>query len=380
MKNNVKKKKSFLLIMMIAVVSLVVYFAFFNTNWLAKPAFMLDDTFHSIQVGNDQEISPFSRGFIVTGKSPAYYDWSGIQMNPPYRQDDIREGNVVDNIIQATDNFILTDDSRIFKTSEIPFTLVYSNSEAKIKNIREFGEYLLVDVLNAENIAEFYLLKADSDFLLSFDGTASTVMLDADCHLGSKSLSLLSVGIDTHIPVTRVFHYTKMQQPHGILTLEDVMMYKTHRLEDHIILVGNDTILCYNINGEKAWEIDKPGNASYDAIKTDSQLLMYFPEKEIGGNTGTNAVVINRSGGYKLLSLPKYVGNLKAFKSIYIGIEYNDTIIRIDRNGKILSRYRLPEGIKEYFPSNSKENSYFVLTEDNLLKLYTTDLRKDDDD
>ena len=382
MNNNKKKKKRkpLLIILLVTTMLLAIYLTIYKPDWLNKPTFRPDETFHPIQISNEQQIGLFAKGFIVTGKDPAYYDWSGLQMNPPYHQDDVRDGRDVDNIIQATDNYILTDDGRIFKTTEIPFKLVYSNNDIIMKDIREFGEYLLVAALNMDDILEYYLLKSDSDFLLSFDGTASSVMLDADVHAGTKSLSLLSVSINTHLPVTRVFHYAKMHQPHGILTLEDTMMYKVHRLKDYVILVGNEVILCYNINGEQAWEIEKPGNIPYDTLKNDDQLLIYFREKIIDHNTKANAIAIDKSGNYRLLSFPRYISNIQAYKSIYIGINYNNTIVRMDRKGKILSRYRLLEGIKWLLPSKDNQNSFFVLTNDNVLKLYTTEIRKDDGD
>ncbi len=375
MKKKFRRIHAFLLLSTLAVM-LYVFYA--NPSLFTYKGLVSVDAFPSILLSSEQDIYFYTHGFLLTGPNPRYYNWSGLSIDPPFYQDDIRNGQGVDHILLATENYILANGGRIFETVSHPFTLVYQNETIEIKELKEYGDFLFVSVKGEEKPLEPYILVKGSSFLMTFDGISTAHYLSVDAHAGTKGLSLLSLNIDTPMPVSRIFHYTNRNQLHGVLSLEDTFVYNLYRMENNVVLIGNDQILCYNMDGEAIWAVDKAKNIPFDAVKTSDQLILYFKDKSLLKMNDNNALIINKAGAYSAYTFPKYLMDFQNYKKGYLGLEYNHTLVFMDKQGKPTDRHRIEDSVTWVRWTEYQPDLLFIRTQDNLLKTYGTNVRKDD--
>lgn len=344
---------------------------YLTIRYMAQSTLQPVEGFPNIQLQPDQSIHLYAHGWILTGPSPRFYDWSGKQMEPAQN---------IQWVLSATQHHFAADGGRIFSTKHLPFDLIYENDGLTITGLYEFDGSLLVLArgFDTDHPATPYLLMEGSSFLLPLDGLASTHFLSADAFPGSKEFSLLTISLDTPSVTSRVFHYDSFQRHHGLISLEGIFLYDIHRMQNNVVLVGNDRVLCYNMKGVLMWEHTLQKQLSPTVIRGTDYLLLYYREPIAQKDQDRNVIRFQNAEEPVLLSFHKHLSAVQHYKRGYMGIEYNHTLVFLDRQGRIMGRQPLEEAVLWAGWSAYQPDLVFVITKDHTMKAYTTRLRKDE--
>ncbi|HOB19653.1 MAG TPA: hypothetical protein PK830_06285 [Candidatus Atribacteria bacterium] len=370
--------KLLVIILMITALGAASYFIISAKNKAHAYDLVQISTARPISFGEDQDIHFFSEGFIITGPQARFYNYSGNEMSKPFTHDDLLYENGEINIALHTENYLITKSGHIYSTASVPFKRIYDNPEGLvIAGAQEGADFLLLLLARDEYNVEPYILVNGSTFLLSLDGRGNTKYAASAVSKGAKSLSVLSYSLDTPVPATRVFQYRNRNELYGVITENDQLLYDIYRQEDSIILIGTDSIICYNIYGDRLWTVDNTYRSSYEYVYTRDSLLLYFKDSLSSGSQGGNAVLINNDGQYNLLELPARVNSLIAHGRGFAGVEYGNTLVIMDENGRIQENYRMTKQVVDLYKSPYMEDMFFAKTVDNTLAIYSYE-RKDE--
>jgi len=344
---------------------------FFTTKEL-KPVF----SGNTISFNQNEDIHLFKDGWIICGAPSRFYQWNQADLNPPFTQDDLDiEGDEI-NIVARSENYIVTDNNRIYNTQSVPFEFVYENPDFIIQDIKEYDDYLVLLIKEKEDDpVQPYVLVKGSDFLISFDGIGNAKYISMDAY--RSDVSLLTLSLDSPVPITRVFHFKNRNELYGVISLENTFYYNVYRLKNTVILVGSKDILCYNVEGELKWSVSHDSEGVFEVLANNDGLLFYFPEKSQIGDIAGNALEINEQG-YSVKTFPKYLSSLSVYKSGYVALELRQNLVFLSKQGKTVRKQTLdaPADLIKYF--TGKPDTLFVRTEDNVLQLYTSEKQEED--
>lgn len=327
-----------------------------------------------IKISGQEDLHFFSDGWIVCGSPSRFYYWDETSMDPPFSQDDLIAENNQVHITAHTDNYIVTANNRIYNTETVPFTLVYENDDFTIWDLKEFSDFLLVLRLDENEVAQPYILANNSDFLISLDGTGDMQYIAADSY--NKELSLLTMSINSPVPMSRIFHYVNQDELYGVLSLDNQLIYNIYRLKNSVVLIGIKDVLCYNMEGELIWSLPHDSEGQYEVDFSSESLFLYFPEKNRIGDELGNTIIVNDKE-YDVKIFPKYLSNLKAFKKGYIALESDHSIVVLNQQGKITSKQKLKEPVHWFTFDTQRLGTLFVRTKENILQLYTSEKQED---
>ncbi|HHY83297.1 MAG TPA: hypothetical protein GX505_11585 [Clostridiales bacterium] len=364
-----RRKKRFVPAMIFLIIAAAIFFIY---SYIANqhspvlyPVFSAED----IVLSQEEDLHFFSEGWIVCGAPSRFYYWDQTEMLPPFSQDDLSAENGSIYITAHSQNYIVTKSSRIYDTRTVPFTLVYENQDLKIWDIKECTDFLILLIHDDSDLAQPYILVNNSDFLISMDGTGESRYISADFY--SRDVSLLTLGVNSPFPITRVFHYINRNELYGVLTLENQFIYEIFRLKDKIILIGIKDILCYNIEGELQWTVRHESDGNFETIKSDGGLFIYFPEKTQLGDKKGNTLIID-SKGYSVKMFPKYLSGIKIHQYGYIALEFSNTFVIVNKEGKIIHKQRLQEPADELFTNSFRPEYILVRTKNDTLQIFST--------
>lgn len=369
-------KTKFLIAIILIIAIAAIYFLYPKIQGQLTPDLHQVYSVQPVPFTQQQDLHFFSEGWIVCGTPSKFYNWDQTETKPPFTQDDLlSEDNEID-IAAHTENYIVTVNSRVYNTETVPFTLVYQNDAGRISDIKEYQDFIMVLMQEEESMpARPYVLVNGSDFLISLDGTGNGNYISADVH--GTDLSLLTLSLDSPVPITRVFHYQNRNELYGVLSLENQFIYDIHRINNTVILIGIKDILCYNVEGELQWSIPHESEGVFETIIEENQLLFYFPEKsQIGDNNGNVLIITEKD--YSVKTFPKYLSNLNVYQSGYIASEFRKNLVFLSKGGKVIKKQELNESINWIKADPVHPENLFVRTEDSALLVYTSDKQEED--
>ncbi|HZK34321.1 MAG TPA: hypothetical protein VFD33_03290 [Bacillota bacterium] len=372
--------KFLLIVLLVAALATASYFLLDHFNLLNSKELTPLYMSQSIPFGKDEDIHFYKNGFIITGEGSRYYNGQGLKANNPFSQDDQMAGNDHISIKFAVGNYICTESDIIYDTTLVPFKPVFENTDnLSIYDMKEGQDFLVLLIEESENIVQPRVLINNTDFLLSYDGRGDSRYLSSSIYRDSKDLSILSISLDTPTPITRIFNYTNRNEAYGAITVEDQLLYDIYRIKSHVILIGTDTIICYNINGQKVWTVDNPSKASYEVVYSGGDLLLYFNDLVRQEDRGGNTIRVNGEGDFEFMDLPKYLSNINPYNNEYIAAELGNTLVFFDGRGQAKKRYRMEGLVRELYVSEYHEDMFYIKTQENTLAIYTNQ-RKDEQD
>lgn len=327
-----------------------------------------------IPMMQEEELHFFPEGLIVCGAPSRFYNLHGEEIPPPLTEDDLAAENHSINIVARTSRHIATANNRIYNTQTIPFTLIYENKEISIWDMKEYDDFLILLIKEGNMAAKPYVLPMDSDFLISFEGMGNANYISADAY--GENISLLTVSLDSPVPITRVFHYANLNELYGVLTLENQMLYDIYRMKSKIILIGIEEVLCYNMEGELQWSVLHESGGRFETLSISDGLLIYFPEKAHLDKKEGNALFITEQN-YKIELFPKYLSNLIAYENGYLAMEFNESLVFLTEKGKAVRKLTLPEASDWLERNPDSPKNLYVRTKSNLIQLYTSEKQEE---
>lgn len=327
-----------------------------------------------ININGQDDLHFFSDGWIVCGSPSRFYNWDETSMEPPLSQDDLSAENDQIHITAHTNNYILTDKNRIYNTETVPYTLVYENGDFSIWDLKEYSEFLLILRMDEKEVIQPYILTKNSDFLISLDGIGEMQYVAADSH--NKDLSLLTMSINSPVPISRIFHYENRDELYGVLSIDNQLIYNIYRLENTIVLIGIKDLLCYNMEGDLIWSQPHDSEGQYEVVTGNNSLLLYFPEKSKIGEKLGNAVIIN-GDDYEVKVFPKYLSNILEYKKGYLALESDHSIVFLSQQGKITKKQKLQAPVHWITFDTKRPETLFVRTKENILQLYSSEKQED---
>jgi hypothetical protein len=372
-----RRMRNIMVTVLLTGIVAALYFLYPHITNFGKPDLVPAFSADPISFTQEEQLHFFPEGLILCGAPSRFYSWDGADIQPPFRQDDLSSegGSII--IVAQTENYIATSNGRIYNTETVPFALVYENKDIKLWDMKEYADFLLLMILNDDSVAEPFILVNNSDFLISLDGTGESKYISADSYKATKELSLLTVSLDSPVPMSRVFHYVNRNELHGVLSLEDTFVYNVFRLKSYVILIGINDIVCYNIDGKLQWSLENKSNGQFEAIPGDNGLLLYFPDLARLGKEEGNTLSIHSDGDYSVEKFPKYLSSLRAYRNGYIGLEYKNTLVFMSKSGREVKKQKLPEPVNLLLANPYQTESIYVRTDSNTLQLYTTEKQEE---
>jgi hypothetical protein len=367
-----RRKTKLILTTLLIITIAMVYFLIstFNNQSEVYPVLSAEP----ITIESQEELHFFSDGWIICGSPSRFYHWDKTSMDPPFSQDDLAVENNRIHIKVRTENHIVTENNRIYNTETVPFTLVYENEDFPVWDLKEYSDFLLVLILDENDVAQPYILADNSNFLVSLDGVGDMKYISADSY--NKDLSLLTISINSPVPMSRIFHYKNHDELYGVLSLDNQLIYNIYRLKNVAVLMGIKDLMCYNMEGDLIWSLPHDSEGQFDIIYGPDDLLLYFPEKNQIGDKQGNTVII-RENGYEVKVFPKYLSNMKAYNKGYIALESDHSIVMLNQQGKITNKHRLEDPVHWLAFDPRQPKTLFARTKENILQLYTSEKQED---
>lgn len=371
-----RRKTKLLLTVILMIAVATIYFSYPRIQGQRTPDFHPAFAAQSIPFTQQEDLHFFDDGWIVCGSPSRFYNWDQVDQRPPFTQDDLTAENDEIDIIAHTRHYIATANNRIYNTQTVPFTLVYENKDRILCDLKEYDGFLILLIQEEEStISRPYVLMEGSDFLISLDGTGNANYVSVDVH--ETDLSLLTLSLDSPVPITRVFHYTNRNELYGVLTLENQLLYHIYRMKNQVILIGIKDILCYNVEGELQWSVPHESEGVFEALPSEKALLLYFPEKSQLGESQGNVLVVDETG-YSIKAFPKYLSNLNVYQSGYVATESNQNLVFLSKSGKAIKKQTLQQPVDWIKYNSSRPGNLYVRTKDNVLRVYTSDKQEED--
>lgn len=321
----------------------------------------------------------FCSGFAINHEEGSrFYDFDGNPIDVPLIDDNDQLHKESITIDSSTDNYMIIDDKYLYDTSKIPFELILEAPQNKAWDIKEFDENLLLIAKTENNNLEPYIMEKSNNALYRIDGLGDLAYIDGDYCQSVKGLSIIALNMDNPFPSTKIFHFTDMNVPYGVLSIDDDIFYKIHRYDEFFVVIGLHKIQCYDLTGNLKWEVKIPHSYNHQLLIIDNSLAFYFNNIYIKDQN--NTMILTKEGGYRLSSLPRGLHHLKRYQSGYIGILGKKTIIKLNSKGNIEKKYELDTDIKDiYWTPHSPDNIY-IYTADNQINIYSITPLKERDE
>ncbi len=333
-----------------------------------------------IQVGQEAHLHFFKSGFAVSGTNTKFYTYDGKEMSLPFKPEDIALVGNSPVINQSTSQYALINNKFVYNTTHIPFKSVYAIEEGSEGfAIRELGDVLLIVLKTKDSILKPVLIGKDDIYTINLEGMDHSHYLDASYDPVTKDFSVLTLATDAPYPSTRVFNFINGNSPQGILSLNDLMFYKIYRTQKNIVLVGIHQLVCYNIDGSIKWSINAPNCYIHHYVPLGNDLMLYFPKTRFNG---ANTVYVRSNGEKELLELPYGLTDIQPYKNQQlIALDKNADLVVIGKSGNTVKTYALDIHPLKVYWSSFAPDSFYVLSRDNMLYIYTlnkADSRKDE--
>lgn len=333
-----------------------------------------------IEAEQEAQIHFFKDGFAISGNDTKFYTYNGKEMSLPFKPEDIALVGSNPLINRSTSKYALINNKFVYDTTHIPFTLVYTVEEGnEVFEISETGDMLLIVLKVEDNLLKPVLFERDKIHAINLEGTGHSHYLDAAYDPVTNGLSLLALATDTPYPSVRVFNFINGSSPQGMLSLNDSVFYKIYRSQKSIVLVGIHQLICYNIDGSIKWSINAPNCYIHRCIPLGNDLLLYFPRTRFNG---ANAVYIRNNGDKELMELPNGLTDIQPYKDQQLlAFDRNGNLLVIGKNGNTVRTYALDVYPAKLYWSSFAPDSFYVLSRDNMLHIYTlnkADARKDE--
>ena len=371
-----RRKNKLLLTVILLIAAGAAYFIYPEIQSKRTPDFHPVFAAQPIPFNQQEDLHFYSDGWVVCSAPSRFYNWDQTEQEPPFTQDDLAAENNRIDIVAHTLHYIATANNRIYNTQSVPFELVYENRDRVLHDLKEYDGFLVLLIQEEESLISCpYILMKGSDFLIPLEGTGSANYVSVD--VDETDLSLLTLCLDSPVPITRVFHYISQNELYGVLSLENQLLYNVYRMKNQVILIGIKDVLCYNVEGELQWSVSHESEGVFEALSTEQSLLLYFPEKSKLGESQGNALEVNEKG-YAVKAFPRYLSNLNVFQSGYLAVESSQNLVFLNKNGKLVKKQPLQEPVDWMKYTAAQPDCLYVRTKDNVLHVYTTDKQEED--
>jgi len=331
-----------------------------------------------IQLDDNAKIHFFRNGIAVTSDDTSFYTYDGTELSLPFTQQDIENMGNIPIINKSTDNYALINNRYIYNTYAIPFEMIYEiPGDFDGWDIKEFGDLLLIVLKDSSDQLKLQLLKKGNNIPADLSGMEHSSFLDASYSDVNKLISILTIATDTPNPSTRVFHFTGGNSPYGVLSLDDIALYKIYSTQDRIVLIGIHQIMCYNIDGSHIWTLHGPNSCIHRQANFKNDMLLYFNNARYNK---ANAIYINEKGEMETKEFPNGLTSVQTYKNEYIIALEKNNIVIVDKNGYIQKRYNLDISPAKLYWTAYSPNNIYVVDKNNLLHTYVlgkSNIRKD---
>lgn len=353
----------------------VVIYKYYSINTAET---MVHISHEPILLNKGDKIHFFKEGFAISGSSTRFYRPNGTAMSSPIpEQADTIDQHIIN---MSTPNFMLINGKSVYRTSSIPFEKLYELEDSSGHGIKELGNYLIILIEDTlvENttgvlVPKLYDLKQNA--ISDIKDIESLYYMDSAFDSESNCISILTLSLDSPFPSSKVFNYTNENGETALfsfISADKKSFFKILRIPYHIILVGSDEIICYNIDGTIQWSIENKKIKNCTILETNSGFMFYFPQP-IDSNDGVffNVLEINSDGTYNKLDFPENLYDLQPFENGFIGLRYGRNVLVLNRSGSIKQEYYVPEDIVSLYHSEYHRDYIYLVDRDNQLHIYS---------
>lgn len=358
-------KKFFLIIFFMLFSALLALFLhYFFSPERPKPLYPLG----FIQLPNDSDIHFTKKGIAVSSPHTVYYSPEGLEIEPPFSEEDFINLPLGFSIDRSTNNHLLINERYIFNTQETPFRMVWQSDGKIIRDIIEMDDSLLLVLEDEDNLSMPHILDPESKELTSLQGLIGSYFLDAAVCDKSGSFSVLAFSDDGLFPSARVLHYDTKALLYGALTQSDALYFNIYRMQSSFVLVGSTQIICYNTNGSKNWTLDIPNAHRHNKVLAGDYLWLYFYYSPTGFS---NALRISEDSSKEWINLPHGLSSLQSFSEGIIGVLDHKEILVFNSGGELTTRFDPGIDIHKMYWDKDLPNYIYLLDRFGRLYAYT---------
>ncbi|HZJ83491.1 MAG TPA: hypothetical protein VFD57_06755 [Clostridia bacterium] len=308
-------------------------------------------------------------GFAITGEHTRYYDLKGIETSCPFRIDGVTpDGIKVDAI---TDNHMLLNGSIVYRVNQSDLQELFE-IDSPIIGIDEFDDQIFLIVKDEDEFLQLKCYDEESDELHDFELGESLHYIDFTYDDLDSSLSILALDINAPFPSSKILNYNEDFLLQGVISTIDEILYKAFRSPTEVLLFGTNRLICYNIEGDIQWEIESNSINDYQAVESDSQLLIYFDTLIRGYEEQPpfNTIAFSKKGELVMGNLPSHLSKVIPYKDKFIAQQHGKRLLVINKDFKSEQEYYIDymEDMhwNERFPDN-----FYIVKQEGTLEVYS---------
>lgn len=309
-------------------------------------------------------------GFAIIDEYAHFYDNAGQTAPIPYEFNKIESGNY--NITDLTSGYVLLDSKAIYKVEGKNLIHLYDFNHPIVK-MSEYHGYLLLIEENSNGKLVPKFLDTDNLLLLDFGLDENFYCLDMDSSPDDASLSILTLDVSASFPSSKVLHYDDNLALVGVITSIDQFFFNVFRYPQHIVLIGNQGLVCYNMENEIIWSVASRNTSNFQVVENELGLLVYLDQFVKQDDTAAvyNAVLIRDDGSKQDMIIPMQLTSICFFKDKFAAIQYGKKIVVFDQNGKVEWESPIAANATKVSWNPYKDTKLLVVLQDGTLQIYT---------
>lgn len=328
-----------IVLIILLTLAILGYFFLDDYNPHSEKAFQPLET-TPIPLSDGDSIHFFYSGFAVTdGEDSRFYDYTGNPIKAPLKKGNGEIWNNPVAITDSTDHYVIINNKYLYNTAKIPFELILESPQDEAWDIKEFENNLLLVAKAEDDRLEPYIMQKSNNALYRIDGLADLSYIDSDYCPVSDAFSIITLDKDSPFPSTQILHFTDINVPYGVLSIDDEIFYKIYRYEDFVITMGLHDMRCYDMIGDLKWEEKIPNMLDHQVLTINKDIALYFNNVYIEDKN--NTIVITKDGEYDFIALPRGLHHLTRYKSHYIGVLDKNTLVVLSSRGTIAEKYEM---------------------------------------
>lgn len=301
-------------------------------------------------------------GLLVWNNQSLYFSNPAGQM----RYINLPDNTTADDLIpgKAKKNMFIINKSYIMEYSSGQLNVIHTENNAEIIDFYPNGGKIAMLIEKNGEILAKILTRSDGSIIV-LKNDSENFILSSTWANSNDSLIIGSLSLETSYPTGILNGYSNESMPDYSIRIDNFLINSIQILNDTILFIGRDRILCYNHEGEMIDSIEFLKGLDYKYIKSGSDIIYIFEKPAIL----TSNIIVRGNDGFTFYDADPNIFSAEKWKNYLLG--FNDkSLLFYDMNFNLKQRIPLEHNIKSVF--FTKHTNYINVVDDkgNLYNYY----------